>query len=338
MSYEPSDYYEQLGVPESASEEEIRQAYRTLTRLLHPDRQKDPSLRKAAEAQMRRINGMMETLLDPEKRQTYDESRSEEKPAVVLPFLALKEKIGPYAVKFGPVVAAAVVLTPAAFWFTSGDSIRIEAKKQAIPVQQPKSAANTTRSRKPPQPNTLQPAEAGGARRGEVFPPPVLRSQGAPEGERADALPQAPMAPVPEVDTGSPVAPAVPPPSPFKGLAGTWIYSAGLKREESRVALYSPEFIELKIRTLGSEIEGRYAARYAIGDQAIWPEIRFHFRGRDGGRGGAYEWLGEMGSKGTVDLILTDRGLLEVSWRVTQFGSQALLGAGTAPLIRREEP
>jgi hypothetical protein len=65
-------YYEELGVPGGASREEIRQAYKRLVRLLHPDRCSDPATRLLAELQMRRLNGILEVLSDPGERARYD--------------------------------------------------------------------------------------------------------------------------------------------------------------------------------------------------------------------------------------------------------------------------
>ena len=59
------DYYADLGVLPSATEAEIKAAYRTLVREHHPDRQGDPiKFRAVAEA--------YEVLGDPVKRQAYE--------------------------------------------------------------------------------------------------------------------------------------------------------------------------------------------------------------------------------------------------------------------------
>src|SRR5438094_5013478 len=63
------DYYETLGVPKTASEDEIRSAFRKLARKHHPDVSKD---KKAAEAKFKEINEAYEVLGDPEKRKKYD--------------------------------------------------------------------------------------------------------------------------------------------------------------------------------------------------------------------------------------------------------------------------
>src|ERR1700704_4322011 len=64
------DYYETLGVPKTATEDEIRSAFRKLARKHHPDVAKD---KKAAEEKFKEINEAYEVLGDPEKRKKYDQ-------------------------------------------------------------------------------------------------------------------------------------------------------------------------------------------------------------------------------------------------------------------------
>lgn len=66
------NYYEELGLSTSASTGEIRQAYKSLARLLHPDRQSDAHLRRMADLQMTRLNHILAVLTDPVKRERYD--------------------------------------------------------------------------------------------------------------------------------------------------------------------------------------------------------------------------------------------------------------------------
>ena len=70
MAVEYRDYYKILGVPRTASEKEIKAAYRKLARKHHPDVNQG---NKQAEARFKEINEANEVLSDPEKRQRYDQ-------------------------------------------------------------------------------------------------------------------------------------------------------------------------------------------------------------------------------------------------------------------------
>src|SRR6266852_6834459 len=63
-------YYATLGVPKTATDKEIKQAFRKLARKHHPD--VNPNDR-GAEAKFKEINEANEVLGDPEKRKKYDE-------------------------------------------------------------------------------------------------------------------------------------------------------------------------------------------------------------------------------------------------------------------------
>ncbi|MEY2484393.1 MAG: curved DNA-binding protein [Verrucomicrobiota bacterium] len=70
MAVEFKDYYETLGVAKTATEDEIRSAFRKLARKFHPDVAKD---KKTAEEKFKQINEAYEVLSDPEKRRKYDQ-------------------------------------------------------------------------------------------------------------------------------------------------------------------------------------------------------------------------------------------------------------------------
>src|SRR5215469_16998823 len=64
------DYYETLGVKKSASEEDIRKAFRKLARKYHPDVNPGD---KSAEEKFKAISEANEVLSDPKKRKIYDQ-------------------------------------------------------------------------------------------------------------------------------------------------------------------------------------------------------------------------------------------------------------------------
>ena len=67
---EKRDYYEILGVPKTATEAEIKSAFRKQAKTCHPDLHPGD---KAAEARFKELNEAAEVLGDPEKRAKYDQ-------------------------------------------------------------------------------------------------------------------------------------------------------------------------------------------------------------------------------------------------------------------------
>ena len=63
------DYYQTLGVPRTASAEDIRKAYRELARKYHPDLHPDDD---SAKEKFKQLQAAFDVLNDPSKREMYD--------------------------------------------------------------------------------------------------------------------------------------------------------------------------------------------------------------------------------------------------------------------------
>src|SRR3982751_6247881 len=65
------DYYDVLGVPKNASDEDIKKAYRKLAMKHHPDRNQGDDAKKS-EDKFKEAKEAYEMLSDPQKRDAYD--------------------------------------------------------------------------------------------------------------------------------------------------------------------------------------------------------------------------------------------------------------------------
>ncbi len=66
------DYYDVLGVPKNASEDDIKKAYRKLAMKFHPDRNQGAEAKKAEE-KFKEAKEAYEMLCDAQKRAAYDQ-------------------------------------------------------------------------------------------------------------------------------------------------------------------------------------------------------------------------------------------------------------------------
>lgn len=70
------NYYDELGVPKQATDQDIKRAYRKLAKQYHPDVNKDPG----AQEKFKSIQEAFDVLSDPDKKSNYDRYGSPEGP------------------------------------------------------------------------------------------------------------------------------------------------------------------------------------------------------------------------------------------------------------------
>ncbi len=87
------DYYKVLGIPEKATEKEIKSAYRKLARKYHPDLNPDDP---ESERKFKQVNEAHEVLSDPEKRKKYDQYGKDWQHAEEFEKARARQKAGDY--------------------------------------------------------------------------------------------------------------------------------------------------------------------------------------------------------------------------------------------------
>lgn len=336
-------YYEELGVERTATTEEIRRAYKRLTKLLHPDHQLDPELRAAAERQMRRLNQIQEVLTNPESRVRYDRDLVRPTPVVQQDYIQGESRRS-VSIGWVWVTSLVAIIILVAIWF---------------PIETYRPPAAYPGAAQPPQTPAPQPADGMPSQ-----PVAVERAAGASRSARRPA-PEAPPARTesaverPAEQTRiepMPVAlpPAKPPlalnPIPLKTkpaestekeprkptLLGQWLYarSANDRTDEK---LYPPEYIEMRVTERDGRMIGTYQARYFVSDRAVSPNVTFRFEG-EAKAGGEFSWEGAGGARGKIELKALTAQSIEVVWFATEMGTHLGLGSGSATLYRRQDP
>jgi DnaJ-like protein len=347
------NYYEELGLTPAATAAEIRQAYKHLARLLHPDRQQAPALRQVAECQMQRLNMVMAVLGDAGRRLEYDAglTGTRTRPPADATGGWRNPRLRLIAAASG--LAAALLLarlwpdrkpahTAAAYRITADRPL--PASQTVVPFTDSAERISTQRELT--------------ALRAQVRDLRIARDRAL--AELAD-LP-AGIAPLP--DRGV-TAVAVVPASPFAGPAlesataverpsptrddteaapaemrnrfsGTWFYAP--RPAMGAGPRYPPEYIEAVIQEVGGTLRGRYRALYRVPDRAISPEVKFQFAGRAGPDTANLEWNNADGAYGRIEIYLLSENSMEVKWTATELGKSLELVSGSAVLIRRRGP
>jgi hypothetical protein len=212
------NYYEELGIRPDADEEEIRKAHRRLVKLMHPDQHRDQGLKQLAETQMRRLNSIVATLLDPEERAEYDD----ELRGVDIPGATGQQSTWRSVPWWIASTLGAIVLTVGAVWFWAdriGSSFAthtptvVENPETPVPEKQPPAAVSPSPTPAPAADAQTQPSrtvasvEVPGKKKidtpATVFPPPPSVTPNVPDSAKDHAAlvppPSHPKEPTPAV-------------------------------------------------------------------------------------------------------------------------------------------
>jgi curved DNA-binding protein CbpA len=311
-------HYEELGLDPSASGEDIRKAHRTLSRLLDPGQYTDPGLRQLAEIQMRRMNAIVDDLLDPVRRRAYDESRRyHRQDALVVPVpehpyprpAPRHTVLNVLGVGIATAVLALIVID-----LLSGDFTNwIGGPAPDFAVFAKSSTQNNPAPAEPDNPR--QAADAAMLRS-------MIRSitRGSQQG------------PVEAVAAPSKSEPR---PAPARSLTGLWFLpSSGRVTVEKDLARHAPRSIRMRIHSGNNLLFGEYVAEYASSDRPTQPQVVFTFQGPANGDSAVFNWNASDGSRGGIQLKLLSAQSMQVTWQVTEFGSSIGISGGAAIVDR----
>jgi curved DNA-binding protein CbpA len=329
-------YYEELGIEETASPEEIRDAFRALARLLHPDQQSDPQLKEMAERQMRKLNRIYAVLSDADRRAAYNESLNEPRNAAPIIVFSgadgnLKKLIVRLSAITGIVLGSALLI-----WFMattnnndgrmqeahassghSGDS-PVDAGDQIARLRDQLRSAEAERD------SALVQLEKIGGKAA------VLKAQ---EEEASAAT--GPVRLVGETEPLRQTA-AQEPAVNLAEFAGLWFFSKGNgSASPGGKSQYPPEYIQLNVSEKSGVLHGQYHSRYQVLDHAISPDVDFTFSGTPAGNALTCAWQGPGGARGQVTMKLVSAGTVDLAWSAKELGSLQWLTNGEATLIKK---
>ena len=352
--FEQLSYYEELGIDPGATSEQVRDAFRSLVRLLHPDHHSDPQMKALAERQMRKLNMVYAILSDPERRRRYDDFLEEDPTPTIVVNPASNIDVRRLAMR-AAWIATAIATVAILVWMSSdgppqqpSTDVKAADVRRAQPEPAPPSgasaialpeelarlrsalrAARSQRDAALAEVNRLL-ARQSADRKG--FSLPTAESEAATMtelprtgGKTAAAAQQMAFGPIPTA-------------SAMLQLQGTWTYTRPKDAVDRVGDLYSPEFIEATIYSVGDRLKGQYRSRYRVLDRAISPDVYFQFEVSAKGPTIVGPWLGRGGAKGELTLRLAEKNALQLDWEASELGTAQGLVSGSATLARRREP
>jgi hypothetical protein len=366
------NYYDELGVRQDASERDIRQAYRVLVRVLHPDVQTGDDLRLAAERQLNRLNEMLAVLTNAETRRAYDlelaqgsTPRGPVTPVRPGPGRAVRASPMPsgtsltqFALKHWTIILICLVIFSAAALsaLIHGNEF-VEERQMALPPRQPAAvkpvAPNPSPQPVPPSPQAVaspEPQLASSTRRIEApkgkasVAKPLLLSQEIPSAWSGSIDSRHNLETIADEGVATPYGPEPTRPSPPPAqtsafsFAGNWLYTTGLSSSQQSEG-YRAIYVELLLSETHGALSGDYRARYVVPDRAISPQVSFHLQGQTSSeRKARASWSSANGARGEAELSLSAPGIMDIRWWTMDLAEQSGLSSGFAKLVRQRTP
>ena len=327
-------HYDDLGLRATATDEEIREAYLNLVRLLHPDLQREPALKRFSENQMKRVSRAYAVLSDRERRQRYDEELANGGPPKDQAPVSEKRSAGRSRARalitIGWLICAFAGTIGIGWYVSQQTSASLEPTQvNAAPMPPfagPRSAAAPGSAAEPGSPAAAD-ADLES-----------LRSELARAKQERDRALDQTVRQAKELDflTNSILTA---PPRPLTSLIsfpGVWTLSPSKITPVS--SAFTPESVDLIMGEGQGKLQGRYRARYPnMGGQEP-PMVHFYFEATTRGDVANGVWNGEDGSKGEIQLKLTSDNTLQLVWSVTDAGNANALASGTVALVRKLQP
>jgi curved DNA-binding protein CbpA len=296
------NHFEELGLGRSAGPDEIRQAYRSLASLLHPDRQRTDQHRRLADLQMKRLNAAIETLLDPARRTDYETEldaprrRSTVPQVIVVPSPAAEPDCWRGAIDPRSVLLFAAGAVFATVLWYSLDSSRAAEARNAQPLASEATVEAALRSRLAEMEERVQ----------------NLEKQRSASSLRGDS------------------------PDGSSRFAGTWYYDLGAQSGPSQ--RLASKRIDLRITDDNGVLHGTYRSQVNPFTGEAEDTISFDFSGKGDPRRTRLPWTTSDGGSGEIELHLIGRDTLDTRWWAFSLGKAVGENHGSAVLRRRLAP
>lgn len=368
------DYYEELGVPRSASQDDIHHAWKRLARLFHPDLQTDPEMRQTAELQMRRLNHILSVLTQPLERMQYDLMLDRERSAPVLwdegpvrrhvfrdlirfdlkaavwlaggtliagilAALMLADLHSGSAVDRAASADVAVAKAPPLPDAMDSLESRIDQLRQKFPPPEasPDKSKNTLEGGPgtvPASPAPVEPPAAPASR--SVSPEARPESRGSQQSHAPEARPtvQADLVRVPAAASPA-VRPREATPLVQPDSSMTGLWRYNPPKQAARKpGLYVAERVEVGISEESGSLYGYYIAHYRVPHGGLSPDVTFKFSGKFGGDAVTGTWSAMNGNRGEIRLRSLSHNALEVVWVTTHMEHAKSLASGRVTMSR----